>query len=485
MGHLEVALMSLLAGSLVLAAVAVTPVAAPAAFPAPGTYPYSLQVTLRSATPGARIHYTIDGSEPTATSPAFDPQRPIPLAAVSEGGKGQRREYTVAAVAVAGGATSAAVRFAYVTARRDKDAYVSTEMRPGVFLIADDETDKLFLVKGTRRALLIDTGMGGGDLRGYVGTLAGGLPLDVVITHAHPDHVALLGQFLKDHDVYMSRLDLPMLERFKPMLGGDVRPERIKDVGAGFVFDLGDRKLVVHDLPGHTPGSIVLMDEAAGILWSGDAVGSNRPAIPDAAWMQMPGMPPIDVYLPTLQAFRARVRGRVKAIFTGHNDGPLVGETYLDNLQRAAQKLVDEGPGILEPSLRPQGAWWVVVGDRLGDPDWAAINVSKETCLSTPPGRIATLSLLEVTPGSLAEPFEPTRERLAATVPAGAERLTITATTTSTRARKLTIDGVDVRSGSAHVVRLKPGDTALPVLVTSPDGTATRAYTLTVARRQD
>jgi hypothetical protein len=30
------------------------------------------------------------------------------------------------------------------------------------------------------------------------------------------------------------------------------------------------------------------------------------------------------------------------------------------------------GPGILGPSLRPQGAWWVVGGDRLGDPDWAA-----------------------------------------------------------------------------------------------------------------
>jgi glyoxylase-like metal-dependent hydrolase (beta-lactamase superfamily II) len=475
--------MSLLAVSLALAAVAAPPVATPSAFPAPDTYPFSLQVTLRSATPGARIHYTIDGSKPTAASPAFDPQRPIPLAAVSEGGKGQRREYCVTAVAVAGEATSEVARFAYVTARRDRDAYVSTEVGPGAFMIADDETDKLFVVKGTRRALLIDTGMGGGDLRGYVGALAGGLPVDVVITHAHPDHLALVGQFLEHHDVYMSRLDLPMLERFKSMLGGEVAPERIKDVGEGFVFDLGGRKLVVHALPGHTPGSIVLMDDAAGVLWSGDAVGSNRPAIPDAAWLQMPGMAPIDVYLPTLQAFRARVRGRVKAIYTGHNDVALVGETYLDNLQRAAQKLVDEGPGSLEPSLRPQGAWWVVVGDRLGDPDWAAINVSKETCLSTPPGRIATLSLLEVTPGSLAEPLEPSRESLAATVPAGTERVTITATTTSRRARKLTIDGVEVTPGSPHAVELKPGDNVLPILVTAPDGTATRAYTLTVARR--
>jgi glyoxylase-like metal-dependent hydrolase (beta-lactamase superfamily II) len=475
--------MPLLAGSLVIAAFAATPVAAPTAFPSPGTYPYALQVTLRSATPGSLIHYTIDGTTPTSASPVFDPQRPIPLAAVSEGGKGQRREYTVAAVAVAGEATSTVVRFAYVTVRRDKDAYVAAEVRPGVFMIADDETDKLYLVKGTRRALLIDTGMGTGDLRGYIDRLAGGLPLDVAITHAHPDHLAQVGQFQKDRDVYMNRLDLPMLERFRPMLGADVAPERIKDAREGCVFDLGDRRLVVHELPGHTPGSIVLMDGAAGILWSGDAIGSNRPAIPDAAWLQMPGMAPVDVYLSSLQAFRSRVRGRVKAIYTGHNDVALVGETYLDNLQRAAQRLVDEGAGILEPSLRPQGAWWVVAGDRLTDPDWAAINVSKETCLTAPPEKMATLSLLEVTPGSLAEPFESGRERLAATVPAGAEQVAITATTTSSRARTLRIDGVAVKPGSAHVVRLKKGENVLPLQVTSPDGTATRTYTLTIARR--
>ena len=61
---------------------------------------------------------------------------------------------------------------------------------------------------------------------------------------------------------------------------------------------------------------------------------------------------------------------------------PLYGEAYLDNLQRAAQTLVDGGVDVLVPSLRPTGVWQVVTGDRLTDPNWAAINVSKETCLS-------------------------------------------------------------------------------------------------------
>lgn len=47
------------------------PTAAPVLSPAPGTYTGTQSVTLSSATPGAAIHYTTDGSEPTAASPVY------------------------------------------------------------------------------------------------------------------------------------------------------------------------------------------------------------------------------------------------------------------------------------------------------------------------------------------------------------------------------------------------------------------------------
>ena len=80
-------------------------------------------------------------------------------------------------------------------------------------------------------------------------------------------------------------------------------------------------------------------------------------------------MAPIDRYLSALQVFRAKVAGRIKLIYGGHNDWPLLGETYLDNLQAAAQHLVDAGPDSLMPSLRPAGVWMAVRGDRLSNPD--------------------------------------------------------------------------------------------------------------------
>jgi len=39
----------------------------------------------------------------------------------------------------------------------------------------------------------------------------------------------------------------------------------------------------VYEVPGHSAGHTVLFDEADGILLASDAVGSNRPTIPDSA----------------------------------------------------------------------------------------------------------------------------------------------------------------------------------------------------------
>ena len=50
--------------------------AQPGAYPMPGTYEISYShIRLGSATPGAEIHYTLDGTKPTQDSPVFDPAK--------------------------------------------------------------------------------------------------------------------------------------------------------------------------------------------------------------------------------------------------------------------------------------------------------------------------------------------------------------------------------------------------------------------------
>ncbi len=103
---------------------------------------------------------------------------------------------------------------AEIIERRSKDMYVTREIHPSIHMILDFDDTKMFVITGSERALLIDAGLGTGDLRGYVEGMIGKLPLDVVITHGHPDHIALMGQFQGIHNVYMNHLDLPLAKTF-------------------------------------------------------------------------------------------------------------------------------------------------------------------------------------------------------------------------------------------------------------------------------
>lgn len=456
--------------------------ATPTAFPAPGVYGVTQRVTLRSATPGATIRYTLDGADPDESSPIFDPYRLPVLEADDAGGAGGRAAYTLKAVAAGAGlAPSPVATFSYRIDRRSAATYLTSEVRPGVWMIRDFDDTKIYLVIGSARALLVDAGLGTGDLRGLVAGMIGDLPLDLVVTHGHPDHIAAMGQFQDGPGgVYMNHRDLPMVRGFVERLGYPIDLDLIADLREGAVFDLGDRRLTVYEVPGHSPGHVVLFDEANRLLLASDAFGSNRPAIPDSLWMQFPGMAPIDDYLSSLQVFRAKVAGKIGEIYGGHNDLPFVGEAYLDNLERAAQLLVDRGEEVLVPSLRPTDAWQVVVGDRLSDPDWAAINVAKGRCLSAPPDQIATLSNLQIQGARLEPGFTP--HGLAYTALADAAGVTLTPTATSGRHRGLTIDGAPHPSGAPLRIELGGAERQVTIVVTAPDGATRRSYTVALRR---
>jgi glyoxylase-like metal-dependent hydrolase (beta-lactamase superfamily II) len=441
------------------------------------------RITLLCATPGATIHYTLDGCTPDRSSPTFDAYQLPVLEAIDDGDRGVRATYTLKAFAVGDGlAPSDVATFTYAIDRRDKDAYLTTEVSPGIHMIRDFDDTKMYLVIGSARALLVDAGLGTGNLRALVEGLIGDRPLDVVITHGHPDHIAAMGQFQDRYNVYMNHRDLPMVQGFVERLGYRIDREQVDDLREGVVFDLGDRALKVYEVPGHSAGHTVLFDEANGILLASDAVGSNRPTITDSLWMQFPGMAPIDDYLSSLQVFRSKVAGKIREIYGGHNDLPFSGEAYLDNLQRAAQLLVDQGEEVLVPSLRPTDAWQVVVGDRLSDPNWAAINVAKGRCLSAPPEKIATLSNVQLQQARLEPGFNPRNDMYTVVVDPGASAFAITPTATSERHRSLTIDGAAHRSGAAHWVQLGDGERHMTIAVTSPDGTVSQSYTLAVSR---
>jgi len=141
-------------------------VATPTVYPEPGTYVTTESVALFCATPGAEIHYTLDGTDPNPSSPLFDPYKLLWVGAVNNGESGLKTAYTIRAAAMKSGMSGSQVAtFQYTIDRADKAAYVAKDILPGVMMIHDYANDKMFLLKGSRKALLIDSGMGTGDLK--------------------------------------------------------------------------------------------------------------------------------------------------------------------------------------------------------------------------------------------------------------------------------------------------------------------------------
>jgi hydroxyacylglutathione hydrolase len=192
------------------------------------------------------------------------------------------------------------------------------EVGDATWAIDDRGSDVMYLVAGQERCLLMDTGWGVGDLPALVASLSP-LPLMVVNTHGHPDHALGNGQFDQVHvhaaDAVSVRR-LPAAEARKWMLENTLPkplpadfmfdawavagPGTLETIQDGYVFDLGGRALEVISVPGHTPGSICLLDRQARLLFTGDSV------LPGTVWLHLDESLPLRQYhenLRRLQTF--------------------------------------------------------------------------------------------------------------------------------------------------------------------------------------
>ncbi len=125
----------------------------------------------------------------------------------------------------------------------------------------EDGGVRFFLLCGNEKAALVDTGMNSPDARKLARSLTD-KPLLLINTHADPDHISGNGAF---EEFYMSPAEE---ENFRHNNGkGTIIP--VKD---GDIIDLGGRPLRIIDNPGHTPGSIAILDEKYRVLVAGDSV---------------------------------------------------------------------------------------------------------------------------------------------------------------------------------------------------------------------
>lgn len=126
--------------------------------------------------------------------------------------------------------------------------------------IIDQQMVRCFVIVGDKEALVIDTGAKLIDFLFYVQQITS-KPIKLCLTHSDIDHITNLEQFDK---VYLHKDELPFLKVNKEI--------ECVTIEEGSIFDLGGIILEVIHTPGHTPGSISLLDRKNKILFSGDTV---------------------------------------------------------------------------------------------------------------------------------------------------------------------------------------------------------------------
>jgi glyoxylase-like metal-dependent hydrolase (beta-lactamase superfamily II) len=199
-------------------------------------------------------------------------------------------------------------------AQRAAAWFYTRSVAPGVWLIAEPQHVYTWLVEGSDRAVILDTGMGVLPIRPVAERLTR-RPLSVVNTHYHFDHIGgnwefeeraihEIGAPLAEMEVPRELLDgyldyaqrqLDAAAKVRPLdreyiwlLGPESDPRPFPDgwdpatwtirpsratatLRDGDRIDLGDRTLTVVHAPGHSPDGICLLDERNGLLFAGDS----------------------------------------------------------------------------------------------------------------------------------------------------------------------------------------------------------------------
>lgn len=189
-----------------------------------------------------------------------------------------------------------------------------------------------YLILGSKKACLVDTGLGIGNIRKVVDEITD-LPVEVITTHVHWDHIG--GHHLFNNiSVHVN--DKEWLEKGFPLPVDKVKENLIKDVNeerfpndfnidnyrlftgepTHILFDneiinLGNRKLQVLHTPGHSPGHICLYEKERGYLFSGDLLYKGT------LFAFYPSTNPIDFYKSIVRISEINY---IDKIFPGHNE---------------------------------------------------------------------------------------------------------------------------------------------------------------------
>ena len=186
------------------------------------------------------------------------------------------------------------------TEKIDNETYVISEYRHW-------EETHCYLLNGTKRSLLIDTGLGISNIYDEVKRLTE-KSVTAVVTHVHWDHIGGLKCF-PEFGVHSSKV-----------------------LGDHDIIDIGGRRIEVIHTPGHSPGHMCFWEKERGYLFTGDLIYKGM------LYADYPSTDP-EAYLASLEKVEPL---SVKKLFPGHHSMDIHPE-IMSRMRKEFSRLKKEG----------------------------------------------------------------------------------------------------------------------------------------------
>lgn len=189
----------------------------------------------------------------------------------------------------------------------------------------------IYFIEGEERAMLIDSGVGLGNIKAYVDSFAQ-KPYELLLTHGHTDHAGATGLFpyayinAKDIPVALQADTYEVKAPYAAMrLGYRPKPEAFVDntntiwreVRDEHEFNLGGITLHLCEIPGHTPGIFAILIKELRSIILGDACNK---------YTLIPGPLTISEFRASLLNFKAKYFDMFDLVYSSHGDGELTKE---------------------------------------------------------------------------------------------------------------------------------------------------------------
>lgn len=246
--------------------------------------------------------------------------------------------------------------------------YYDFQKRDGYYAVLCPDGVVCYLIEGSEKAMLIDTGYGYGDFSKELRRITN-KPLIIINTHGHCDHVGGNGWFTET--CYLHEKDKKLaedhtaesfrsgnIERAKHSMNYETGEEfnclpddfhqekylrlgtgKLEAVKEGDIFVLGGATMEIIETPGHTQGGISVYYKEKNLLFIGDAAGFF-------VWLFAPETTSRAEYIDTLKKMYAL---NADGYLGGHNPVPIKREQFLDFIRAAKEADYEKGEPFVTP----------------------------------------------------------------------------------------------------------------------------------------